>query len=89
MSEKQLKAFLEAVKANAGLQEKLKGASDLDAAVAIAKEAGFDVTPADLPNEAQSKQVLEISDEEGLEGGVVGGGVAGEVDSGMWRGAIF
>ena len=36
MSEEQLKAFLEAVKADAGLQEKLKAASDTDAVVAIA-----------------------------------------------------
>jgi predicted ribosomally synthesized peptide with nif11-like leader len=38
MSEEQLKAFLEAVKADAGLQEKLKAAGDADAVVAIAKE---------------------------------------------------
>ncbi len=41
MSEEQLKAFLEAVKADAGLQEKLKAAADADAVVAIAKAAGF------------------------------------------------
>ena len=47
MSEEQLSAFLAALKADAGLQEKLSGAADLDAALAIAKEAGFDVTKAD------------------------------------------
>lgn len=41
MSEEQLKAFLEAVKADAGLQEQLKGAADADAVVAIAKRAGY------------------------------------------------
>jgi predicted ribosomally synthesized peptide with nif11-like leader len=41
MSEEQLKAFLEAVKADAGLQENLKAAADADAVVAIAKDAGF------------------------------------------------
>jgi hypothetical protein len=41
MSEQQLKAFLEAVKADAGLQEKLKAAADADTFVAIAKAAGF------------------------------------------------
>ena len=41
MSEEQLKAFLEAVKADAGLQEQLKAAGDADAVVAIAKAAGF------------------------------------------------
>ena len=41
MSEEQLKAFLEAVKDDAGLQEQLKAAGDADAVVAIAKAAGF------------------------------------------------
>jgi len=41
MSEEQLKAFLEAVRADASLQGKLKAASDADAIVAIAKAAGF------------------------------------------------
>ena len=47
MSEVQLAAFFEAVKADAGLEEKLKAAGDLDAAVAIAKEAGFEVSKAE------------------------------------------
>jgi predicted ribosomally synthesized peptide with nif11-like leader len=66
MSEEQLKAFLEAVKLDTSLQEKLKTASDADAVVAIAKAAGHMIS-ADELNEAQS----EISDED-LEG-VVGG----------------
>ena len=41
MSEEQLKAFMEAVKVDAGLQEKLNAAADADAVVAIAKAAGF------------------------------------------------
>jgi bacteriocin propeptide, TIGR03798 family len=45
MSEEQLKAFLEAVKADAGLQEKLKAAGDADAVVAIAKAEGFALSP--------------------------------------------
>jgi len=71
MSEEQLKAFLEAVKADTGLQEKLKGAVDLDTAVAIAKEAGFDVSKDDWLK-YQASQTVELSDEE-LE--VVAGGV--------------
>ena len=69
MSEEQLKAFLEAVKADAGLQEKLKAAADADAAVAIAKEAGFMISA----DELQRAQVVgeELIDEE-LEG-VAGG----------------
>ena len=66
MSEEQLKAFLEKVKSDTSLQEKLKAASDVDAALAIAKDAGFSISADDLKN-AQSK----ISDEE-LEG-VAGG----------------
>tara|TARA_Y100000739_G_scaffold129190_1_gene111235 strand:- start:40 stop:288 length:249 start_codon:yes stop_codon:yes gene_type:complete len=66
MSEEQLKAFLEKVKADTSLQEKLKAAADIDAVVAIAKEAGFSISADELGN-AQS----ELSDEE-LEG-VAGG----------------
>ena len=70
MSEEQLKAFLEKVKADTSLQEKLKSASDADAVVVIAKEAGFSISADDLKN-AQS----ELSDEEleAVAGGVVVG----------------
>ena len=54
MSEEQVKAFMEAVKANAGLQEKLNAAADADAVVAIAKEVGF-VISADELKEAQAR----------------------------------
>ncbi len=69
MSEEQLKAFLEAVKADAGLQEKLKAAGNADAVVAIAKELGFMISA----DELQRAQVAgeELSDAE-LE--VVAGG---------------
>jgi len=60
MSEEQLKAFLEAVKADAGLQEQLKAASDADAVVAIAKSAGFVISAEEL-----ARAQAEIS-EEGL-----------------------
>jgi len=63
MSEEQLSALLAKLKEDAGLQEKLKGATDLDAAVAMAKEAGFDVRKADWVRH-QAKQTLELSDEE-------------------------
>ena len=68
MSEEQLKAFLEKVKADTSLQEKLKAAEDSDAVLAIAKDAGFSISANDLKN-AQS----EISDE-ALEGVAAGGG---------------
>ena len=67
MSVEQLKAFLEAVKADEGLQEKLKGAGGADAAVAIAKGAGFVISAEELQSEAER----ELSDDE-LEG-VAGG----------------
>ena len=70
MSEEQLKAFMEAVKADAGLQEKLKAAKDADAVVEIAKAAGF-VISADELKKSQAEAVTEISEEE-LEG-VAGG----------------
>ena len=63
MSAEQLTAFWAAVEADASLQETLKGAADLDAAVAVAKEAGFDVSKADLL-EYQAQQTLELSDED-------------------------
>ncbi len=63
MSEEQLKALWEAVQADAGLEEKLKSAENLDAAVELAKQAGFDVTKADLLK-YQAQQTVELSDEE-------------------------
>ena len=59
MSEEQLKAFLEKVKADTSLQEKLKAATDSDAVLAIAKEAGFSISADDLKNDQ-----LKVSDEE-------------------------
>ena len=59
MSEEQLTAFLEKVKGDNSLQEKLKAAADANAVVDIAKEAGFSISVDDLKN-AQS----EISEEE-------------------------
>ena len=67
MSEEQLKAFLEKVKTDTSLQEKLKAAANPDAVTAIAKEARFSISADDLKN-AQSK----VSEEE-LENAVGGG----------------
>ena len=66
MSEEQLKAFLEKLKGDTSLQEKLKAAADADAVVAIAKAAGFAVSAEEL-----KKAQAEISEEE-LEG-IAGG----------------
>jgi len=69
MSEEQLKAFLEKVKGDTNLQEKLKAAANSDAVLAIANEAGFSISDEDL-TKAQS----EVSDEEleGAAGGLTG-----------------
>ena len=67
MSEEQVKAFLEKVKADTSLQEKLKAAADANAVAAIAKEAGFSISADDL-----KKAQAEVSEKE-LEG-VAGGG---------------
>jgi predicted ribosomally synthesized peptide with nif11-like leader len=70
MSEEQLAALLAKLNEDAGLQEKLKGAADLDAVLAIAKDAGFEVSKAAWLR-YQAQQIIELSDEE-LEG-VAGG----------------
>ena len=69
MSEEQLKAFLEKVKSDAELQEKLKASADANAVVAIAKEAGFSITAEDI--QSMQSEPVELSDEE-LEGAAGG-----------------
>jgi predicted ribosomally synthesized peptide with nif11-like leader len=72
ISEKQLQAFQEAVKADTSLQEKLKAAADADAdadadaVVSMTKAAGFVISAEEL-TQAQ----VELSDEElaGVAGG--------------------
>ncbi len=66
MSEEQVKAFLEKVKGDTNLQEKLTAAADANTVAVIAEEAGFSISADDLKN-AQDN----ISEEE-LEG-VAGG----------------
>ena len=68
MSEEQLKAFLEKVKADTSLQDKLKAATNAEAVVEIAKVSGFVISAEDL-KKAQS----EVSDAE-LEGAAGGTG---------------
>ena len=59
MSEEQLKAFLEKVRSDSDLQEKLKAAASTEAAIEIAKSAGFSVTADDV----QSSQSEPADDE--------------------------
>jgi predicted ribosomally synthesized peptide with nif11-like leader len=69
MPEDQLKAFWEAIQADAGLQQKLQGVTEPDAIVLIAQEAGFTISAEEI-KEAQSE--LECTDEQlgGVRGGV-------------------
>ena len=90
MSEEQLKAFMDAVKADAGLQEKLKAAGDADAVVAIAKAAGFvisaeeltaqQVTGVDAEAVIDAEAATEVTEEELV--GVAGG-------TGTWTLAVL
>lgn len=63
MSEDQLRALLAKLNDDPVLQERLKAASDLDTAIGMAKEAGFDVSKADWLRH-QANQTLELSDQE-------------------------
>ena len=69
MSEEQINAFLEKVKADTSLQEKLKAATSPEAAIEIAKEAGFAITAEDI--QSMQSATVEVSDEE-LEGAAGG-----------------
>lgn len=57
MSAEHLSAFLAAVNADAGLREKLKGVTEPEAIVEIAKESGFSIS-------SESLQKTDLSDEE-------------------------
>ena len=72
MSEEQLKAFLEKVKSDTELQEKLKAAASPEAGLEIAKDAGFSITAEDI--QSVQSQSGEVSDDEleGASGGVQG-----------------
>ena len=63
MSEEQLKAFMEAVKADEGLQAKLKVAKSAADVAAIAGEAGFTFS-AEVLESAQKAARDELSDDE-------------------------
>ena len=74
MSEEQLNAFLEKVKADTSLQEKIKAAASPEVAIEIAKEAGFSITAEDIQS-MQSNGTVELSDKE-LDGAAGGWGTS-------------
>lgn len=71
MSESQVIAFLNKIKEDQGLAEKVKKATDSSNLASIAKEAGFDVTSADL-DQIKSSSALSDKELETVSGG--GGG---------------
>ena len=83
MSEEQLKSFLEKVKTDTSLQEKLKAAADANAVAAIAKEAGFSISADDL-----TKDQVELSEEE-LEGVAAGFWTGAGCRRGCWLGTFL
>ena len=79
MSEQQPTALLAKIKDDAGLREKLQGAADPNAAVAFAKEAGFEVSKAEWLK-AQASQTLELEELSAIAAG--GAGLPGALP---WR----
>ena len=73
MSEERLKAFLEKVKGDTSLQEKLNAPTTPEAVIEIAKDAGFAITAEDIQSMQSQSQSGEVSDDEleGATGGVV------------------
>ena len=66
MSEEQLNSFLEKVKADTSLQEKLKAAKDVDAVVAIAKAAGYAISVDELKNNLPLLRIIWLPLKESL-----------------------
>jgi predicted ribosomally synthesized peptide with nif11-like leader len=63
MPEESLLMLISELKKNVELQQKLRGATDLDDAISIAQQAGYNVRKSDWL-EFQAKQTLELSDSE-------------------------
>ena len=62
MSEDQLKAFLEKVKGDTSLQEKLNAPTTPEAVIEIAKDAGFSITAEDI--QSTQSETVELSEEQ-------------------------
>ena len=58
MSQEQLNAFLQAVKTDPGLQQKLKDVSDVEDVIALAMQAGFDISAEVLQRTARPEHLL-------------------------------
>lgn len=77
MPDEQLKAFWEAIQADARLQQKLQNVTDPSVVVEIAKTAGFMIS-ADQLKKVQSDLTEDLTEEdlEGINGGVMEGALA-------------
>ena len=73
MSEEQLKAFLEKVKSDTSLQDKLKAAASPEAAIEIAKAAGFAITAEDIQSMQSATVELSVEELEATAGGACEG----------------
>ena len=82
MSEGQLNAFLEKVKSDAELQEKLKAAASQEAALEIAKEAGFSITAEDSQSMQSTTDKVSDMELEGATGGFTGCWCDGQITRG-------
>ena len=70
MSEDQLGSFYDAIRNDDGLRDRLSQAADVDAVVAIAREAGFDIRSEQLQMQrADMQQPLSDEDLESVAGG--------------------
>ena len=70
MSKEQLKAFLEKVKGDTSLQEKLNAAADSDAVLEMAKEAGFSLSINDSKKAQEDQTKLLEKELESMTGGI-------------------
>lgn len=71
MSEEQLSAIISRLKEDSGLLKRLQSSGDLGAALDLVREAGFDVSEADLlPGQEAHKAELSDKDLERVTGGV-------------------
>ena len=84
MTQELLNAFLEKVKSDTELQAKLNAVTTPEAAIEIAKAAGFVISAEDIQS-IQSESV-ELSDEE-LEGAAAGANVLRETKWKLWGGS--
>lgn len=63
MSKETLNAFIAKIQSDSALMEQMKAATDIAGGIAIAKNAGFDLTQADFLR-LKAKATAELSDEQ-------------------------